>query len=104
MTDVSHFEKKLKRRLRELDARLTGLEEQLDQPPDPDAEERAIEREGDEILEGLGNAGLVEIRMIQAALRRIEDGTYGECVACGEPIPEARLEAVPHAPRCARCA
>ena len=34
---------------------------------------------------------------IDAALKRIEDGTYGICTNCGKPIPEERLEAVPWA-------
>ncbi len=104
MKDVSHYEQLLRNRLRELNARLSDVETELDQPSDPDAEERASEREGDEVLEGLGNAGLAEIRMIEAALERIADGTYGDCVACGEPISEPRLEAVPHAARCRNCA
>ncbi|HUV33247.1 MAG TPA: TraR/DksA C4-type zinc finger protein [Devosiaceae bacterium] len=102
--DASKYEARLKGRLRELNARLSGVEAQLDQPVDADFEERATEREGDEVLEGLGNAGLSEIRMIQAALGRIEDGTFGDCVACGEPISDARLNAVPHAARCKNCA
>ena len=49
-------------------------------------EEQAIEREDDEVLEDLGAAGLREMRMIEAALDRIENGSYGVCVRCGEPI------------------
>ena len=37
---------------------------------------------------------------IEAALRRIEDGTYGMCVACGRPIDAERLQAVPYATLC----
>lgn len=102
--DASKYEARLKGRLHELNARLSGVEAQLDQPVDADFEERATEREGDEVLEGLGNAGLSEIRMIQAALGRIEDGTFGDCVTCGEPISDERLNAVPHAARCRKCA
>ncbi len=102
--DVNQFETRLRNRLRDLNARLSGVEAELDQPADADFEERATEREGDEVLESLGNAGLLEIRMIQAALGRIADGAFGECVACGEPISEERLNAVPHAARCKRCA
>jgi RNA polymerase-binding transcription factor DksA len=104
MKNLSQFEDRLHRRLRDLNARLSGVEAELDQPVDADFEERATEREGDEVLESLGNAGLLEIKMIQAALGRIADGTFGECVACGEPISEERLNAVPHAARCKRCA
>jgi DnaK suppressor protein len=35
------------------------------------------------------------VRMIEAALRRIAEGTYGICVACGADIPRKRLEALP---------
>ena len=40
---------------------------------------------------------------IDAALQRIEDGTYGKCVNCGAPIPEERLEAMPWATLCIDC-
>ena len=41
---------------------------------------------------------------IDAALRRIEDGTYGICTNCGRPIAEERLEARPWADLCIDCA
>jgi len=37
---------------------------------------------------------------VQDALHRIEDGTYGKCIACGRPIEAARLEAIPWAQYC----
>lgn len=37
---------------------------------------------------------------VEAALARIEDGSYGTCVDCGQPIPDARLEVRPEAARC----
>jgi DnaK suppressor protein len=40
------------------------------------------------------------LKQVRAALRRIDDGTYGKCVDCGRPIEPARLEAVPWAPYC----
>lgn len=43
------------------------------------------------------------IRQIQAALRRIEKGTFGICQACRKPIPMKRLVAVPWTARCVRC-
>ena len=39
---------------------------------------------------------------VRAALRRIEEGTYGTCLDCGERIEEARLDAVPWTPYCLR--
>ncbi len=40
---------------------------------------------------------------LDRALERINDGTYGICAECGEPIAKARLEAVPHARMCVDC-
>jgi DnaK suppressor protein len=40
---------------------------------------------------------------IDQALVRLDVGTYGRCVACGEPIPEERLQAVPWAALCVPC-
>ncbi len=54
-------------------------------------------RELDEGLEETATHVLVEI---DAALARIEDGTYGRCSACGGWINEERLEAVPYATLC----
>jgi len=45
------------------------------------------------------NAGLI-LREVDAALARIEDGTYGTCAACGKEIPVERLDAVPYATLC----
>jgi DnaK suppressor protein len=44
------------------------------------------------------------LQEIEAALRRVEEGGYGRCERCGEPIPEARLEARPVARTCVGCA
>ncbi len=104
MRNIKHFEKRLRDRLTELDDRLKGIEEDLDEPQSPDTEERATEREGDEVLESLGNRGLTEIRMIEAALSRLEEGTFGDCVVCGKPISNERLELLPHTPKCKNCA
>ena len=43
------------------------------------------------------------LRELEAALRRIERGTFGICAGCGEPISEKRLEAVPWAKFCIPC-
>jgi len=44
-----------------------------------------------------------ELRLVDAALARIEAGTYGQCIDCGVDIPAARLHAAPEAPRCIAC-
>jgi len=40
---------------------------------------------------------------VEAALQRIQDGSYGKCVRCGEAISTARLEALPYAELCITC-
>jgi DnaK suppressor protein len=58
---------------------------------------------GREIDYTLGeNSGQV-LSDIDAALERIEDGTYGTCVSCGQEIPLQRLEAYPAASLCIDC-
>src|SRR5678815_2632276 len=44
-----------------------------------------------------------ELQAVEAALKRIADDTYGECVDCGEMIARARLDANPAAARCIAC-
>lgn len=55
----------------------------------------------------LGNAAMTrdvaELREIEVARARIEDGSYGECSVCGTDIPFERLEVQPAAERCAPC-
>jgi RNA polymerase-binding protein DksA len=97
------YEAKLLARKSELMARLGKIETDLDQKPNPDSEERATERENDEVLEGMGLQGQMELKAIDAALKRIADGTYGTCVRCGGQISADRLEAVPHAAVCREC-
>jgi DnaK suppressor protein len=44
------------------------------------------------------------LKRIEAALHRIEEGSYGECVECGEPVAEARLRMDPAISLCLECA
>jgi DnaK suppressor protein len=45
----------------------------------------------------------VQLEAVDAALTRLEAGTYGICTTCGKPISEARLEALPAAAHCIDC-
>lgn len=104
MTTDASAKSKLLARLKELDGRLHGIEAELDKPHSKDWDEMAVEREGDEVLEGLGEAGQQEIARIQAALQRLREGIYGECVRCGGRISPERLEVLPDTPFCKTCA
>ena len=65
-----------------------------------DTATETYDRELDYTLEENSEHVLAEI---QAALKRIEEGTYGVCSNCGKPIPEERLEALPWATLCIDC-
>ncbi len=43
------------------------------------------------------------LRLIEAALRRIQDGSFGACIVCGDDIPSRRLKALPWTQHCLRC-
>jgi RNA polymerase-binding transcription factor DksA len=101
---IDAMKNKLEKRLAELSRETREIDAELHEPGNPDFEERAVEIEGEEILEGLGKVALDEIEQIKSALTRIELGTYGVCVVCGEDISNARLNAVPYAAKCIKCA
>lgn len=91
-------------RRKEILADLTHIEEDLDATPPKDWEDFASERQGDEVLEALGETEVQELRAIDAALVRVDEGTYGECVTCGAGISAERLEVLPYTPFCKTCA
>ena len=94
----------LEQRLAALQARLASIKQDVTQAHSGDSAEQAQERENDEVVDAIGNETAQSIRVIQAALERIEDGSYGLCGNCGESIAEGRLSAVPEATRCGNCA
>ncbi|MEX0338339.1 MAG: TraR/DksA family transcriptional regulator [Arenibacterium sp.] len=98
------YKQKLAARRAELTGELNRIEKDLDAEPPKDWEDRASERQGDEVLEALGHADLVELRQIDAALDRIEAGTFGECQECGNDISAERLALLPATPFCKTCA
>lgn len=102
--DTTAHEKTLRARRAEIVGDLARIEDTLDTTPSPDWEDRVSERQGDEVLEAMGHVEQAELARIDAALARLEDGIYGICLKCGDPIAEARLMAVPDAPLCASCA
>ena len=102
--ETAKYEKALNDRRAELVAGMARIEKDLDAPMPKDWEDRASERQGDEVLESLGHAEQAELVRIDAALARIADGTYGQCLSCGEEVSEARLMALPDTPLCRNCA
>jgi RNA polymerase-binding transcription factor DksA len=86
------------------DAALTKHLRQQDGRLEQDFSDRVAYVEMDEVLERLDEAARAELKRIDAALVRLDAGTYDTCVRCGDPIPAARLAAVPTTPLCTSCA
>lgn len=104
MPNIAAAKARLDRMLAELEGRQQRIGEDLEEPLNPDSSERAVEVEDDASLEGQAALIEQEIASVKRALARIGDGTYGECVRCGERISPARLEARPEAALCINCA
>jgi DnaK suppressor protein len=104
MPDTAEAKAKLEAQLAELEDRLSRIERDLAEPPDADSSERAVQMEDDDALEGQATLISNEIAAARRALERIEDGSYGECVRCGNDIAAGRLEARPEAALCIECA
>lgn len=93
----------LKRRA-EIEQRLERIKKDMATPLDQDFAEQAVEAENREVLQAIGRDAQMEISEINNALLRMEEGTFGECIRCGEAISAPRLTANPYASRCMRCA
>lgn len=72
-----------------------------DDEHDPEGSTLAFERSQSETLLRESRQRLAEVA---AALARLDRGTFGACEACGDPIPEVRLDARPYAATCVACA
>lgn len=72
-----------------------------DDEHDPEGATIAFEREQ---LSDMAQRTRERVDQLDAALRRLDDGTYGLCATCGSPIGAPRLDARPFATTCIRCA
>ena len=104
MPDPTAAKARLEAELAELEDRLSRLDRDLSEPPDPDSSERAVQMEDDDALEGQAALVAQEIASVRRALERIEDGSYGTCANCGDEISDKRLEVRPEAALCSDCA
>ena len=109
--NLEQIKKRLEAKRAELQENIKGLTEAHPRPVDAieasegpqDFEEIAVdflETQQEQSLLVNQQALLTEV---EHALERIEQGTYGKCVDCGQPIPEKRLEAIPWAARDVKC-
>ncbi len=91
----------------ELTRRITAIEIDIHhkkEPVEKDFAEQVTQRENDDVLFAIDGEAKQTVYLIDAALARIKDGSYGACARCGEKIPEKRLAALPYATTCISCA
>ena len=109
--DLDKMKSRLEAKRDELRANISGLTEAHPAPTDPieasegpnDFEDVAVdflETQKEQSLLVNEQALLTEVLQ---ALKRLDEGGYGLCVTCGNPIPEKRLEAIPWAARDVKC-
>ncbi len=72
----------------------------LDDEHDPEGTTIAVERS---MISSLGDAARRRLAQVDAALVRVDDGSYGTCTTCGRAIAAGRLEALPATPVCVSC-
>ncbi|GAC1399679.1 MAG: hypothetical protein NVS4B12_17480 [Ktedonobacteraceae bacterium] len=105
--DIQKMKERLETKQKELQGNISSLTEAHPTPIDPieisegsqDFEETAVdftEMQQEQSIEVNEQALLT---LVQNALKRIENGTYGKSIVSGKPIPEKRLEAIPWAER-----
>jgi RNA polymerase-binding protein DksA len=104
MTSYEDIRISLQHKREALQSRLGKIQLNLRTTPEPDSAEQALDRENDEVLERLDGSSRAELEMIDAALGRMDAGTYGICITCGETIAVERLTALPYATSCIKCA
>lgn len=71
---------------------------------EPDFAEQAVQRQNDEVVDGLESEVRAQLNQVNHALARIADGVGEQCEQCGADIQAGRLQAVPQATLCIRCA
>jgi DnaK suppressor protein len=101
--NIQRFKQRLQDKERELLSEIARLEEEARGSGEAEVRDPIDDATSSQgTSEALQEETLASQTLIQVqdALKRIEDGTYGKCTACGRQIEAARLEAVPWAAYC----
>ena len=68
-----------------------------------DAADQAVQSYQKEMLFSQGTSRHEQLALVRLALKRLQEGSYGECMHCGKTIGMKRLEALPWTPYCIEC-
>jgi RNA polymerase-binding protein DksA len=106
-TELEEIRRKLLQHKQELLMRAAKVRADITRssgPLDKDFAEQVVQMENDAVLAGIGEATKQELAQINRALVQLDQGTYGHCSSCGEPIGARRLQALPYSDLCISCA
>jgi RNA polymerase-binding transcription factor DksA len=101
---IKKIKKQLETELREAEKRLQQLAEQLDERPEFGLGTGSTGSYTWEMALARRDRVVEEIETLQAALKRVHDGSYGQCENCGKQIDPERLEILPTTTLCPDCA
>jgi len=100
------FKKRLETRQQELRRMVSRTQQDgrsADEDTAQDIADRAASSYTKEFLFHQSNNDRQLLQMVEGALSRIREGTFGECISCGKEINPKRLEAVPWTRHCIEC-
>jgi DnaK suppressor protein len=103
---IQRFEQALLRQQKQLEqSMLSAVEQGREVAADSalDAADQAVQSYQKEMLFSQTTSGHEQLALVRLALKRLDEGTYGECIHCGKTIGIKRLEAVPWTPFCIEC-
>jgi DnaK suppressor protein len=103
---LEHFKKRLEARQEELRRMVSRIEQDgrsVDEDSAQDIADRAASSYTKEFLFHQSNNDRQLLAMVDGALSRMRDNSFGECISCGKEINAKRLEAVPWTRHCIEC-
>src|SRR6266481_9115885 len=103
---LDYFKKRLEERQQDLRRTVTRTEQDgraADLDSAQDIADRAASSYNKEFLFHQSNNDRQLLQMVEGALSRIREGSFGECISCGKEINAKRLEAVPWTRHCIEC-
>jgi RNA polymerase-binding transcription factor len=103
---LEYFKKRLETRQHELRTMVSRNDQEgrsADQEATQDIADRAASSYNKEFLFSQSNNDRQLLQMVDGALARIREGSFGECISCGKEINPKRLEAVPWTRHCIEC-
>ena len=103
---LDYFRKRLEGRQQELRRTVTRNQQDgrsADEDTAQDIADRAASSYNKEFLFSQSNNERQLLQMVESALSRIREGSFGECISCGKEINPKRLEAVPWTQHCIEC-